>query len=88
MLMFDDHLAADGFGCVLWAGEPKAKRVRFDIGPKILVDVLDGQNPVHHDQNVELCEHARPRVEAACRRAFTERPANNIELVPSDFSER
>jgi hypothetical protein len=86
MLTFDASFHSDGvLGCVLWADETVMGRVRFDIGPKILEDVLHGGNPVHDDANVALCERERPRIEAACRRAFASRPSERIDLQPSDF---
>jgi hypothetical protein len=62
------------------------KRVRFNIGSTILQDVLHGGNPVHHDANVALCEKNRSQIEAACRRAFANRPHTSIDLQPIDFS--
>jgi hypothetical protein len=86
MLTFNDPFHSDGIlGCFIWADEPTMKRVRFDIGPKILEDVLHGGNPVHDEANVALCERERPRIEAACRRAFAIRPSRLIKLEPSDF---
>jgi hypothetical protein len=63
------------------------RRVRFDIGPNILEDVLHGGNAVHDDANVALCERNRERIEAACRRAFANRPSTHVKLEPSDFIE-
>jgi hypothetical protein len=86
MLTFDVSFHPDGvLGCVLWADETVMKRVRFYIGPNILEDVLHGGNPVHDDANVALCKRERPRIEAACRRAFATRPSRQIKLEPSDF---
>jgi hypothetical protein len=51
----------------------------------ILEDVLHGGNSVHDDRNVELCDRERPRIEAACRRAFASRPSAYIALEAFDF---
>jgi hypothetical protein len=96
MLTFDDQFASgqpvprvqdnvNSLGCVLWADARDKRRVRFYIGPLILEDVLHGGNPVHDDKNVELCARERPRIEAACRRAFASRPSAYIALQPFDF---
>ena len=71
MLTFDDSFHSDGvLGCFIWADETATGRVRFDIGHKILQDVLHGGNPVHDDANVALCKTERLRIEAACQHAF------------------
>jgi hypothetical protein len=86
MLTFNDRFQPDGvLGCILWADDPAMKRVRFDIGARILMDVLHGGNPVHHEANVALCKRERTRIEAACRRAFAARPSERIELQAADF---
>jgi hypothetical protein len=88
MLTFDVSFHSDGLSaCVLWADETLMGRVRFDIGPTILQDVLHGGNPIHDAANVALCERNRERIEAACRRAFADRPSKRIDLQPPDFSE-
>lgn len=87
MLTFDPSFHSDGvLGCVLWADETLMGRVRFDIGHRILEDVLQGGNPVHDKENEKLCERNRERIEAACRRAFADRPGEHVELEPADFS--
>jgi hypothetical protein len=88
MLTFDNRFHSDGvLSCFLWADsdEPTMKRVRFNIGPKVLEDVLHGGNPVHDDASVALCERERSRIEAACRRVFATRPSARIDLRPTDF---
>lgn len=90
MLAFDARFLPDGqgegaFGCMLWADEPKFGRVRFHVGSRILVDVLHGGNPVHHDENVKLCEACRLRIEKACRRAFTREQSARVELSLIDL---
>jgi len=86
MLTFDSKFIPDGvLGCLLWADEPSLKRIRFSIGSLILQDMLHGGNPVHHQDNVALCERERPRIEDACRRAFANRRSDRIDLRPVDF---
>ena len=88
MLTFDDSVHSDGLvSCFIQADEPKMGRVTFYIGPIILQDVLHGGNPVHDDANKALCKRNRERIEAACRRAFADRPGERIDLRPSDFSQ-
>jgi hypothetical protein len=89
MLKFENFHSDDGGdGCFLWAvDEPTMNRVQFDIGSLILEDVLHGENAVHGEANVALCERERPRIEAACRRAFAIRPNTDIKLEPSDFNQ-
>jgi hypothetical protein len=87
MLTFDVSFHSDGLvSCFIWADEPKMGRVRFHIGPRILEDVLHGENPVHDARNLVLCEKERERIEAACRRAFAQRPGKGIDLKPNDFT--
>ena len=84
---FQDHFESDGHAltCMLWASEPGHVRVRFAIGHEILTKVLGSGNPVHHKRNWVLCERKRKRIEAACRRAFAQRPGEYIVLVRGDF---
>jgi hypothetical protein len=85
-LLFDNTFVGDGgLGCLLWATEPPARRVRFSIGHTILIENLGSGNPVFEDRNITLCENARPRIEAACRRASYERPGDRVELKALDF---
>jgi len=91
MLTFDNSVHSDGLvSCFIWADEPKMGRVRFCIGPRILEDVLHGENPVHDARNLVLCERNRERIEAACQRAFADRPGERIDLdrptSTSDFA--
>lgn len=87
MLTFDVSFHSDhARGCFLWADETVMGRVRFYIGSTILQDVLHGGNPVHDAANVALCDKERPRIEAACRRAFASRPSAFVDLRPTDFS--
>jgi hypothetical protein len=90
MLAFDDSFAVDSIeegslGCVLWASEPKFSRVRFHLRHQILMDVLHGENPVHHQKNIELCEKSRARIEKACRRALVRDQCDRVELNFTDF---
>jgi hypothetical protein len=88
MLTFEDQFHSDGtLGCILWADETVKGRVRFNIGSEILQDVLHGQNPVHEDANITLCENERRRIEAACRKAFATRPNDRVNLHPTDFTQ-
>jgi hypothetical protein len=55
MLAFDDSFVVDSIeegalGCVLWASEPKFSRVRFHLRHQILMDVLHGEDLVHHQK--------------------------------------
>jgi hypothetical protein len=87
MLTFDVSFHSDReLGCVLWGNETTMGRVRFYMGSTILQDVLQGGNPVHDAANVALCDKERPRIEAACRRAFASRPSAFVDLRPTDFS--
>jgi hypothetical protein len=85
MLFFDDEFRLTGHRncCALWANEPTLKRVRFSINTDILPDAPGGL--VHDFAALELCERERHQIEAACRRAFTNRASADIELQPGDF---
>jgi hypothetical protein len=86
VLTFDPTFHSDRtLGCFLWADETVMRRVRFDIGHRVLEDVLHGGNPVHDAANERLCEQNRERIEAACRRAFADRPGERVDLEPHDF---
>ena len=87
MLSFDAEFRVSGYrnSCTVWASEPKLTRVRFSINNNILTDVLKGGNPAHDFANLALCERERPRIEAACRLAFTNRASADIQLQPRDF---
>jgi hypothetical protein len=90
MLTFDDRFLSESsiIGCVLlWADEPRFKRVRFTIHAAILRRVLGAGNPIHDEQNVALCESERSQIEAACRQAFARRPSTRISLSLVDFAE-
>ena len=84
-LVFDDRFWAAPLECIVWADEPTFKRVRFDLGPLVLEKLSGGENPVHHERNLAVCERKRPQIENACRRAFVRRPAGCIRLAASDF---
>jgi hypothetical protein len=86
MLTFDDSFHSDrALGCFLWADETVMRRVRFDIGHRILEDLLHGGNPVHDEENEKLCERQRETIEKACQRAFADRQGERIHLEPTDF---
>jgi hypothetical protein len=88
VLTFDDRFHSDGVnGCVIWASEPKLRRVRFNVGPDVLREVLHGGNPVHDNANLALCKKEWSRIEAACRSAFANRPSASVDLRPVDFPE-
>jgi hypothetical protein len=89
MLTFDLSFHSDGvLACVLWADETVMGARAFRHRPQlILEDVLHGGNAVHDDANMALCEKERARIEAACRRAFANRPSTRVKLEPSDFSQ-
>jgi hypothetical protein len=85
---FDADFATDGYGLVvgLWASEPIGGRVRFLLDSKLLVEELQGGNPVHDERNIDLCRANRTKIEAACRTAFAQRPAKDVGLTKLDFS--
>ena len=57
MLAFDDHFVADEpFQVCLWAEHQSRSRIRFEIGPDVLSEVLGGANPVHDDDNDDSYE--------------------------------
>jgi hypothetical protein len=86
MLEFNEPFRTDGaLDCLIWADESSFGRVRFNIGHLILTDVLHGGNPIHHDINMALCERERHQIEAACRRAFADRPSALVDLTRVDF---
>jgi hypothetical protein len=86
MLTFDDDFHSDPTGCFLCAKTESGVRVRFNIGTMILQDELDQNGPAINDEtNVALCVKERSQIEAACRRAFANRPSERIDLQPSDF---
>jgi hypothetical protein len=80
MLTFDPAFHSDGvLGCVLWADETVMRRVRFDIGPNILEDVLhdtDRGKPLvtFGYETQEEAEAAAQQVKAAVERAVLVRP--------------
>jgi hypothetical protein len=71
--------------CLLWVDEPTHGHIRFEITTRVLEDVLGCGNAVHHDENAQLCERERPRIEAACRRAFAEHPGARVVVEPRHF---
>ena len=89
MLVFDDEFKLTGRRklCTLWANEPKFKRVCFTINTDILPDGRKAVSGIHDFGELQLCEGERPYIEAACRRAFANRPNSDIELQPSDFAQ-
>ena len=60
-------------------------RIRFEIGPDVLSDMLGGGNPVDDAENVALCQRKRLRITAACSNALRRSALNEIRLDPRDF---
>jgi hypothetical protein len=87
MLVFDDEfLLGDHRNCcTLWAREGKLKHVCFSIDTSILSNAPKEPHPDFAE--LEFCERERAQIEAACRRAFANRPSREIELQPSDFDQ-
>lgn len=85
LLVFEKSFYCDrGFGCLIWADDEK-KRIRFEIGEKILQDVLLGRESVREDARLALCEKERQQIERACRNAYAKRPSPFVVLDPTDF---
>jgi hypothetical protein len=86
LLAFDAHFVADDSHRVyLWAEHQSRSRIRFEIGPDVLSEVLGGANPVHDDENLALCRRERLRIVAACSNALRRSALNEIRLEPRDF---
>ena len=87
MLVFDNEFVLSGQRncCNLWAREPKLNRICFSIHTNLLPHEKGIQNQLVDLAELQLCERERPRIEAACQRAFTNRGGRLIELQPSDF---
>jgi hypothetical protein len=90
MKFADDFVAKTGLGLptvTIWADESPSHRVRFSIGASILSDQLGVENPVKDQAVIKRCTEQRPKIEAACRRAFERQPADDVSLVDADFEE-
>lgn len=72
MIVFGDKFMLGGRRnhCTLWAQDPEFKQISH-----VVCDLAE----------LALCERERSQIEAACRRAFTNRPSKHIELEPNDF---
>jgi hypothetical protein len=86
LLTFDTHFVpGEPLQVYLWAEHQSRSRIRFEIGPDVLSDVLGGANPVHDSENVALCQRERLRITAACSTALRRSALNEIRLEPRDF---
>jgi hypothetical protein len=86
LLAFDAQFVADEpLRVSLWAEHQSRSRIRFEIGPDVLSEVLGGANPVHDDENLALCQRERLRIVAACSNALRRSALNEIRLEPGDF---
>ena len=86
LLTFDTHFVpGEPLQVYLWAEHQSRSRIRFEIGPDVLSDVLGGANPVHDSENVALCQRERLRIAAACSNALRRSALNEIRLEPRDF---
>ncbi len=84
--MFDpSFLPGESFQVYLWAEHQSRSRIRFEIGPDVLGDVLGGATPVNDVDNVALCQRERLRITAACSNALRRSRRNEIRLEQSDF---
>lgn len=87
MLTFDKedfHLGDDrtGEGCLIWANAP---RVSFFIG-RTIFEIVGHRSAFADEVLLARCREQRPRIEAACRRAFERQPGvDRIELQARDF---
>jgi hypothetical protein len=85
LLAFDAHFVADEpFRVHLWAEHQSRSRIRFEIGPDVLSEVL-GANPIGHDETLALYRRERLRIVAACSNALRRSALNEIRLEPRDF---
>jgi hypothetical protein len=87
MVVFDDKFTLGGrrHHCTLWAREPEFKHINFGINLNILPNSNEEAQAVCDLAELALCERERSQIEAACRRAFANRPSKHIELEPNDF---
>jgi hypothetical protein len=86
LLTFDTHFVpGESLQVYLWAEHQSRSRIRFEIAPDVLSDVLGGANPVHDSENVALCQRERLRITAACSNALRRSALNEIRLEPRDF---
>jgi hypothetical protein len=86
LLTFDPSFVPGGSSQVyLWAEHQSRSRIRFEIGPDVLSDVLGGASPVHDEENVALCQRQRLQITAACSNALRRSSRNEIRLEQRDF---
>ena len=85
MLTFEDFHSDGICSAFICADNESGERTKFKVGSNVLIEVLSIPNPVHDDLIVNFCKKSRQRIEEACKRAFTERAAMHIELLPADF---
>jgi hypothetical protein len=86
LLAFDTHFVPGGsLQVYLWAEHQSRSRIRFEIGPDVLSDVLGGASPGDDAENVALCQRERLRITAACSNALRRSALNEIRLEPGDF---
>jgi hypothetical protein len=86
MLTFGKFESDMAWGCVIHA-QSGSEHVRFDISSLVLTTSLGGGNPVHHDENMRLCESKRTIIEPACQRAYDQQPAERIALQQQHFNQ-
>ena len=87
MLVFQDKfmLGDQRNHCTLWAREPEFNHINFGINLNILPNAKEESQGVCDLSELALCERERSQIEAACRRAFANRPSKHIELEAHDF---
>ena len=86
LLAFDPQFETDGsLRVYLWAEHQSRSRIRFEIGPGVLSEVLGGAHLVHDDERLALCRRERLRIVAACSNALRRSALNEIRLEPRDF---
>ncbi|MTD92846.1 hypothetical protein GIW81_00690 [Hyphomicrobium sp. xq] len=86
LLAFDAQFEADdSLRVYLWAEHQSRSRIRFEIGPDVLSEVLGSADPAHDDDNLALCRRERLRIVAACSNALRRSALNEIRLEPRDF---
>jgi hypothetical protein len=86
-MKFEDFRADIDNTIIVWANEAPLRRLRFSIGASILTRRLGISNPVHVEQNIERCRAQRPKIIAACERAYKRDPAIEVTLTPEDFED-
>ncbi len=86
LLTFDaDFEPGEALQVYLWAEHRSRSKIRFEIGPDVLSNVLGGATPSSDIENVALCQRQRRRITAACSNALRHSARNEIRLQPGDF---